>query len=73
MEANQSNKIETAISETPIPTVISGRTLTPGVSSSKNLSSPALDAGKGAFFFFFWLNTFPLALGFRSGSFYVFL
>ncbi len=39
----------------PRPTVNSGRTLIPGVSSSKNLRSPALDAGNGAFFFFFWL------------------
>jgi len=34
---------------------ISGRTLTPFVSSSKNLRSPALEAGIGACFFFLLL------------------
>lgn len=34
-----------------MPSTISGFTLIPLVSSSKNLSNPALDAGKGAFFF----------------------
>jgi len=34
------------------PSIISGFTLTPRVSSSKNLNNPALDAGNGAFFFF---------------------
>ena len=32
-------------------TTIFGETLTPFVSSSKNLNRPALDAGNGAFFF----------------------
>jgi len=36
-------------------TRISGLTLTPSVSSSKNLSSPALAAGMGDFFSFFFL------------------
>ncbi len=35
-----------------IPSMTSGFTLTPRVSSSKNLNNPALDAGNGAFFFF---------------------
>jgi len=34
------------------PSITSGFTLTPRVSSSKNLNKPALDAGNGAFFFF---------------------
>lgn len=34
-----------------IPKTISGLTLNPFVSSSKNLRRPALDAGSGAFFF----------------------
>jgi hypothetical protein len=34
-----------------MPSTISGLTLNPFVSSSKNLRSPALDAGRGAFFF----------------------
>ena len=34
-----------------IEMIIFGSILTPFVSSSKNLSSPALDAGSGAFFF----------------------
>jgi hypothetical protein len=33
------------------PRTISGFTFIPFVSSSKNLNSPALDAGNGAFFF----------------------
>jgi len=37
------------------PTSISGLTLIPSVSSSKNLSSPALAAGIGADFSFFFL------------------
>lgn len=35
-----------------IPSITSGFTFTPRVSSSKNLSNPALEAGNGAFFFF---------------------
>src|ERR1700746_1835101 len=42
---------ETPISPPVIPRTISGFTLTPLVSSSKNLNRPALEAGKGAFFF----------------------
>lgn len=34
-----------------MPNTISGLTLTPLVSSSKNLNRPALEAGNGAFFF----------------------
>lgn len=34
------------------PSITSGFTLTPRVSSSKNLNNPALDAGNGAFFSF---------------------
>ena len=34
------------------PSITSGFTFTPRVSSSKNLNKPALDAGNGAFFFF---------------------
>jgi hypothetical protein len=42
-------------------TRISGRTLMPSVSSSKNLSSPALAAGIGPdFSFFFLLTNIPL-------------
>jgi len=44
--------MDTAIKEMPKPTVISGRTRIPGVSSSKKRNKPALDAGKGAFLFF---------------------
>jgi hypothetical protein len=35
--------------------MISGFTFIPFVSSSKNLNNPALEAGKGAFFFAFLL------------------
>ena len=38
---------------TPNPIMYSGPTLNPGVSSSKNVSSPALEAGSGALFFSF--------------------
>ena len=44
-----------AIKAPAIPSIISGLTLIPLVSSSKNLKRPALDAGKGAFFFAFLL------------------
>ena len=44
-----------AIKAPAIPNIISGFTLIPLVSSSKNLKRPALDAGKGAFFFAFLL------------------
>ena len=47
--------IETAIKAPAIPKIISGFTFIPFVSSSKNLNRPALDAGKGAFFFAFLL------------------
>jgi hypothetical protein len=53
IEAKYKRIIEIAIREIPKPTVISGRTRIPGVSSSKNRNKPALEAGKGAFFFFF--------------------
>lgn len=44
--------IEIPISAPVMPSITSGFTFTPRVSSSKNLKSPALDAGNGAFFFF---------------------
>ena len=44
-----------AIKAPAIPSIISGLTLIPLVSSSKNLKRPALDAGKGAFFLAFLL------------------
>ena len=44
-------KIEIAIKAPVTPRTISGFTFTPLVSSSKNLSKPALEAGNGAFFF----------------------
>jgi hypothetical protein len=43
--------IEIAIKAPVTPRTTSGFTFTPLVSSSKNLSNPALEAGKGAFFF----------------------
>ena len=42
---------ETAVMLIGIEITIFGSILTPFVSSSKNLSKPALDAGSGAFFF----------------------
>ncbi len=42
---------EIAINAPDIPNIISGFTFIPFVSSSKNLNRPALEAGKGAFFF----------------------
>jgi len=42
---------EAAIMLIGIEMIIFGSILTPLVSSSKNLSRPALDAGNGAFFF----------------------
>ncbi len=47
--------IEMAIKAPETPNMISGFTFIPFVSSSKNLKRPALDAGKGAFFFAFLL------------------
>ena len=44
-------KIEIAIKAPVTPRTTSGFTFTPLVSSSKNLSKPALEAGNGAFFF----------------------
>lgn len=44
-------KIEIAIKAPVTPRTTSGFTFTPLVSSSKNRSKPALEAGKGAFFF----------------------
>ena len=43
--------IEAPITAPVIPNTISGLTLMPLVSSSKNLRRPALEAGSGAFFF----------------------
>jgi len=43
--------IEVATSPMEVARTISGLILTPSVSSSKNLSRPALDAGNGLFFF----------------------
>ena len=43
--------MEIAIKAPVTPRTISGFTFTPLVSSSKNLSKPALEAGNGAFFF----------------------
>ena len=48
---NRSNAQEATIRLIGIEMIIFGSTLTPFVSSSKNLSRPALDAGSGAFFF----------------------
>ncbi len=47
--------IEMAIKAPDMPKIISGFTFIPFVSSSKNLNRPALEAGKGAFFFAFLL------------------
>lgn len=46
---------EMAIKAPDTPKIISGFTFIPFVSSSKNLNRPALEAGKGAFFFAFLL------------------
>jgi hypothetical protein len=43
--------IEVATSPIEVTRTISGLIFTPSVSSSKNLSRPALDAGSGLFFF----------------------
>ena len=47
----RSSAHETATMLTGIQMMIFGSIFTPLVSSSKNLNSPALDAGSGAFFF----------------------
>lgn len=47
--------MDIAINAPAIPKIISGFTLIPLVSSSKNLNKPALEAGSGAFFFAFLL------------------
>lgn len=44
-------RIEIAIKAPVTPRTSSGFIFIPLVSSSKNLNNPALDAGKGAFFF----------------------
>ena len=44
-------RIDTPIIPPAIPSTNSGLSLTPFVSSSKNRSNPALEAGSGAFFF----------------------
>src|SRR5919202_6356561 len=62
--------IEAPITAPVIPSTISGLTLMPLVSSSKNLRRPALEAGRGAFFFllltlppyFYSLKYIPLAM-----------
>jgi len=48
---SRSRTHETTIMLIGIQMMIFGSILTPLVSSSKNLSRPALDAGSGAFFF----------------------
>lgn len=48
--------IEAAISEMEVISTISGLILTPSVSSLKNVSRPALEAGMGAFFFLLLTN-----------------
>lgn len=48
---NASNRRDPTIKTAPMPTMASGPTLNPGVSSSKNLRRPALEAGRGALFF----------------------
>jgi hypothetical protein len=58
----QTGKTTLIIKDTPInapaiPRTISGLTLKPLVSSSKNRSNPALDAGRGAFFFLLIIAT----------------
>jgi len=50
-------KTTTTVNAIDKPTSISGLTFTPSVSSSKNLRSPALAAGIGADFSFFFLLT----------------
>lgn len=47
--------MDIAINAPAIHSMISGFTFIPLVSSSKNLNKPALDAGRGAFFFAFLL------------------
>ena len=56
--------IEAIMIDTDVIRTNSGRILTPSVSSSKKRSSPALDAGSGAFFFF--LPLIFLELSFRG-------
>jgi hypothetical protein len=51
-------RMHTIINAIAKPISISGLTLTPSVSSSKNLSKPALAAGIGDSFFFFFLLIF---------------
>lgn len=50
-------RMETPIIPPAIPSTNSGFILTPLVSSSKNRSNPALDAGSGAFFFLLLIAT----------------
>lgn len=50
-------RMETPIIPPAIPSTSSGLILIPFVSSSKNLSSPALEAGRGAFFFLLLIAT----------------
>lgn len=59
---NTSNKIEAKTKDTANAITNSGLILIPGVSSSKNRSNPALDAGicPPAFSFFFFLELIPI-------------
>ena len=50
-------RMETPIIPPAIPSTNSGFILTPLVSSSKNRSNPALEAGSGAFFFLLLIAT----------------
>lgn len=54
-QKNTRAKMQIAINATAAITRTSGLILTPSVSSSKNLSKPALEAGKGAESLFFFL------------------
>jgi hypothetical protein len=54
-------EIDVAIRPIAVTRIISGLILTPSVSSSKNLSRPALEAGIGAFFFLLLIAVDSLA------------
>ena len=53
-------RMETPIIPPAIPSTNSGLTLIPLVSSSKNRSNPALEAGSGAFFFLLSAHCYSL-------------
>lgn len=57
---NTSNKIEATIKDIANAITNSGLILIPGVSSSKNRSNPALDAGIGPPGCFFFLELIPI-------------